>query len=136
MIIAPTPMPHPDCWHLKLQCDDGVCRVHNDSVIGNYVAGSIAPALSSVTNQVEWALVDGNGNINGLQDSSGPNGSQSNQPVALTYQMDASGRALLDSNPGGTLQGIMYLVSPSSALVLSTDANPVLSSFATGTASN
>ena len=107
----------------------------NNSVIGTYVGGSVAPVLPSVTNQVDWLFADGNGNINISQDSSGPGGPQTNQ-FAVTYLVDATGRALIDSNPGGSLQGIMYLVSPTSVVVLSTDTNPVLSNFATGKASN
>ncbi len=109
--------------------------ISNASVIGNYVGGSVTPALPAVTNQVDWLLADGNGNISIAQDSSGPSGPQSNQ-FAVTYLVDATGRALLDSNPGGTLQGILYMVSPTSVVVLSNGANPVLSTFASGTASN
>src|SRR5664280_1510634 len=105
------------------------------SVLGGYVGGSVTPVSPAVTNQVDWLFADGKGNISISQDSSGPGGPQSNQ-FAATYQVDATGRALIDSNPGGTLQGIMFVVSPTTVVVLSTDANPVLSTFAIGKSTN
>jgi Putative Ig domain len=107
----------------------------NVSVLGAYVGGSVMPALPAVTNQVDWLFSDGNGNISVSQDSSGPGGPQTNQ-FAVTYQVDATGRALVESNPGGTLQGILFVVSPTKIVILSTDANPVLSTFAIGKATN
>jgi hypothetical protein len=107
----------------------------NSSVLGAYVGGSVTPVLPAVTNQVDWLFADGNGNISISQDSSGPGGPQSNQ-FAVTYQVDATGRALIDSNPGGTLEGIMFVIPPTTVVVLSTDANPVLSTFAIGKATN
>src|SRR5664280_2673123 len=105
------------------------------SVLGAYVGGSVTPVLPAVTNQVDWLFADGNGNISISQDSSGPGGPQSNQ-FAVTYQVDATGRALIDSNPGGTLEGIMFVIPPTTVVVLSTDANPVLSTFAIGKSTN
>src|SRR5208283_1229787 len=64
----------------------------NGSVLGAYVGGSVTPTLPAVTNQVDWLFADGNGNISVLQDSSGPGGPQTNQ-FAVTYQVDAEGRA-------------------------------------------
>ena len=107
----------------------------NVSVLGGYVGGSVTPALPTVTNQVDWLFADGNGNINISQDSSGPGGPQSQQ-FAVTYQVDVTGRALVDSNPGGTLQGILFVVSPTKVVILSTDTNPVLSTFSIGKAPN
>ncbi len=107
----------------------------NVSVLGAYVGGSVLPALPAVTNQVDWLFSDGNGNISVSQDSSGPGGPQTNQ-FAVTYLVDATGRALVESNPGGTLQGILFVVSPTKIVILSTDANPVLSTFAIGKATN
>ena len=107
----------------------------NVSVLGAYVGGSVTPALPAVTNQVDWLFSDGNTNINVSQDSSGPGGPQSNQ-FAVTYQVDATGRALVNLNPGGTLQGIMYVLSSAKVVILSTDANPVLSTFVVGKSTN
>jgi Putative Ig domain len=107
----------------------------NVSVLGAYVGGSVTPALPAVTNQVDWLFADGNGSINVSQDSSGPGGPQSNQ-FAVTYQVDATGRALVNLNPGGTLQGIMYVLSSTKVVILSTDANPVLSTFVIGKSAN
>lgn len=107
----------------------------NGSVFGTYVGGSVTPALPSVTNQVDWLSADGNTNINFSQDSSGPSGPQTSQ-FAVTYEVDAAGRALIYSNPGGTLDGILFVVSPAKLVILSPDANPVLSTFVSGKASN
>ena len=107
----------------------------NVSVLGAYVGGSVLPTLPAVTNQVDWLFSDGNGNINISQDSSGPGGPQTNQ-FAVTYQVDATGRAPVESNPGGTLQGILFVVTPTQIIILSTDANPVLSTFSIGKATN
>jgi large repetitive protein len=107
----------------------------NGSVLGAFVGGSVTPVLPAVTNQVDWLLADGNGNINGSQDSSGPGGPQTSQ-FSLTYQVDASGRALVYSNPGNTLEGILFVISPTQLVILSTDANPVLTTFAIGKSTN
>ncbi len=107
----------------------------NGSVFGTYVGGSVTPALPTVTNQVDWVFADGNTNINVSQDSSGPGGPQTNQ-FAVTYEVDATGRALVYSNPGGTLQGILFVVSPAKLVILSPDANPVLSTFVSGKSTN
>lgn len=109
--------------------------LNNFSVLGAYVGGSVLPALPAVTNQVDWLFSDGNGNINVSQDSSGPGGPQTDQ-FAVTYQVDASGRALVESNPGGTLQGVLFVISPTKIVILSTDTNPVLSTFSIGKAVN
>ena len=107
----------------------------NSSVVSAYEGGSVTPSLPAATNLVDWLSSDGNGNINVSQDSSGPGGPQSNQ-FALTYQVDATGRALLDSNPGGTLEGILFVISPTRIVILSTDANPTLSTFVIGKSTN
>ncbi len=107
----------------------------NGSVLGAYVGGSVTPSLPAVTNQVDWLFGDGDGNLSVSQDSSGPGGPQTNQ-FAATYEVDAEGRALIYSNPGSTLQGILFVISPTRFVVLSTDANPVLSTFAIGKSTN
>jgi hypothetical protein len=109
--------------------------IGNNSVLGTYIGGSFPPDLPTLTNQVAWLQADGNGNINASQDTSGPGGPQTNQ-FAVTYQVDSTGRALVYSNPGGTLQGILYLVSPTKIGILSTDTNPVLSTFTSGKSTN
>jgi hypothetical protein len=107
----------------------------NGSVFGTYVGGSVTPALPSVTNQVDWVFADGNTNINFSQDSSGPGGPQTSQ-FAVTYEIDATGRALVYSNPGGTPEGILFVVSPAKFVILSPDASPALSTFVSGKSTN
>jgi hypothetical protein len=100
----------------------------NLQVLSSYVGGSVTPALPAVTNQVDWLSADGNGNANVSQDTSGPGGPGSSQ-FAVTYQVDATGRAIVDLNPGGTLQGILFVISQTKMVILSTDASAVLSTF-------
>src|SRR5664280_1636557 len=73
----------------------------NSSILGTYLGGTVAPALSSVTNAVSWAFSDGNGNINLSELTSGPGGPGSGQ-FPDTYQVDGTGRADLTLNPGST----------------------------------
>ena len=107
--------------------------LNNLQVLNGYVGGSVTPALPAVTNQVDWLLADGNGNASVSQDTSGPGGPGSSQFV-VTYQVDATGRAIVDLNPGGTLKGILFVISQSKMVILSTDASAVLSTFSTSKA--
>ena len=66
---------------------------------------------------------------------SGPGGPGSSQFV-VTYQVDATGRAIVDLNPGGTLKGILFVISQTKMVILSTDASAVLSTFVAGKSTN
>jgi hypothetical protein len=99
------------------------------SILGTFLGGTIAPALSSVTNAVSWAFADGNGNINLSEDTSGPGGPGSSQ-LAGTYEVDGTGRAQLTLN--GSPAGIIYVVSPQKFVVLGNGTSPVLSAFVQG----
>ncbi len=99
------------------------------SVLGTYLGGTVAPALSSDTNAVTWGFADGNGNINLSEDTSGPSGPGSSQ-LAGTYQVDGTGRAELTLN--GNPAGVIYVVSSQKFIVLPSSTGPVLSTFARG----
>jgi hypothetical protein len=71
---------------------------------------------------------DGNGNINGIEDWSGPSGTGT-QNVSSTYQVDSTGRAVLTGSPAG----IMYVISAKKVVLLPAGNNPVLSTFAAAT---
>ncbi len=99
----------------------------NLSVLGNYLGGTVTPVLSGLTDAVSFLFADGNqrnGNLNGIQDTSGPNGTGTIN-LSATYQVDSTGRAVVT----GTPEGILYLVSPKKVVFLPTDTNPILSSF-------
>jgi hypothetical protein len=101
----------------------------NASILGTYLGGTVAPALSSDTNAVSWGFADGNGNINLSQNTSGPSGPGSSQ-FAGTYQVDGTGRAELTLN--GNPAGVIYTVNPQKFVVLPNSAAPVLSTFVRG----
>jgi hypothetical protein len=101
----------------------------NQSILGTYLGGTVAPALSSDTNAVSWGFADGNGNINLSENTSGPSGPGSSQ-FAGTYQLDGTGRAELSLN--GNPAGVIYTVTPQKFVVLPNSASPVLSTFSRG----
>ena len=103
----------------------------NSSILGTYLGGTVAPALSSVTNAVSWAFSDGNGNINLSELTSGPGGPGSGQ-FPDTYQVDGTGRADLTLN--GSPAGIIYVVSPQKFVLLPNGVSPILSTFTRGSA--
>jgi Putative Ig domain len=105
----------------------------NSSILGTYLGGTVAPALSSLTNAVSWASADGNlmmGNINLALTTSGPSGPGSSQ-LQGTYQVDGTGRGVLTLN--GSPAGIVYVVSPQKFVVLPNTTGPILSTFVRGT---
>jgi hypothetical protein len=107
----------------------------NQSILGTYLGGTVAPALSSDTNAVSWGFADGNGNINLSESTSGPGGPGSSQ-FAGTYQLDGTGRAELSLN--GNPAGVIYTVTPQKFVLLPNSAfppdpaGPVLSTFSRG----
>lgn len=98
------------------------------SILGIYVGGTLTPVEESISDAVSFFQADGNGNLNGIQDYSSTSGSGT-QNLSATYQVDASGRAVVTANPNGNLNGIMYVVSPKKVAFLPTGATPVLSTF-------
>ena len=101
----------------------------NASILGTYLGGTVAPALSSDTNAVSSAFADGNGDVNLSENTSGPSGPGSSQ-LAGTYQVDGTGRAELTLN--GSPAGVIYIISSQKFIVLPSSTGPVLSTFARG----
>ncbi len=100
----------------------------NSSISGTYLGGTINPAQASLVDSVAHLQADGNGNLTGFANTSGPSG-LGTQPYSNTYQVDSTGRAVLGN---GTPGGIMYVVSPTQLELLPSGSNPVLSLFTTG----
>ncbi len=99
----------------------------NASLFGTYLGGTINPALSPLVDYTGYLLADGNGGLAGFANTSGPSGTGT-QSYAATYQVDATGRAVVTGPPAG----IMYIVSPTKAVLLPSGNNPVLEIFQSG----
>ncbi len=100
----------------------------NSSISGTYLGGTINPAQASLVDSVAYLQADGNGNLTGFANTSGPSG-MGMQTYSNTYQVGSTGRAVLGS---GTPGGFMYVISPTQLELLPSGTNPVLSTFATG----
>jgi hypothetical protein len=97
----------------------------NSSLFGLYAGGAITPVTANVTNGVTSLVADGNGDINGTENTSGPGG-PNQQQFTYTYTVDATGRAVVQQS--GTTIGIAYVISPTKFVLLpTTDVNPALS---------
>src|SRR5271165_4442072 len=111
------------------------------SIGGFYAGGTETPVTSMVTNAAVWLSADGSLNMNGTQDTSGPNGPAQNN-FNYTYSVDSTGRAVVLQSDGSTA-GIMYVIgaagsqtSPAKAVMLPVNnpggqpnQNPALSVF-------
>jgi hypothetical protein len=97
---------------------------NNLSIFGTYLGGTTTPVASALVDSVSWLFADGNGNINGIENTSGPNGIGT-QNLAATYQVDATGRAVVTGTPAG----IMYVISAKKVVLLPSGNNPVLQTF-------
>ena len=88
----------------------------NLSILGTYLGGTVAPVQSALVDAVSFLFADGNGNINGIQNTSGPSGTGT-QNLSATYQVDSTGRTVLTGTPAG----IMYVVSAKKIVLLPTE---------------
>jgi len=100
----------------------------NSSVNGMYAGGSVFPVLTGVTNSVTSLLADGSGHITATQYTSGPGGAGGPNNLTLTYTVDPTGRALVRQN--GQEFGVLYVVSPTSFVLLPTGTLPAMNDFA------
>ena len=112
----------------------------DSSLLGLYEGGTITPTTANVTNGVSWLYADGNGNVNGMEDTSGSNG-PGTMNFAYTYKVDNTGRALVCASGACNAQstkiiGIAYVVSSTKFVLLpalnpdgSPDQFPALSIF-------
>jgi large repetitive protein len=99
----------------------------NLSISGTYLGGTVTPVQSPVIDSVSFVFGDGNGNINGSENTSGPSGPGSN-PISATYLVDSTGRAAVTGTPAG----IMYVVSRKKIVLLPSGNNPALNIFVAG----
>lgn len=103
----------------------------NASLKGNYLGGTIPrpdPNVGYDLNVVSLVAADGAGKAQITSDISGANGLQSNQMLSGTYSVDAHGRAVFTVSGDPTVR-IFYIVSPTKAVFLSSEAGGYLSSF-------
>ena len=103
----------------------------NGSVSGMYTGGTVLPVVSAVTNSVTALLADGNGHITATQYSSGPVGPGGPSSLTLTYQVDSTGRAVVQSQNGQEF-GVLYVVGATRFVLLPTGISPAINSFASG----
>jgi Putative Ig domain len=103
----------------------------NSSVSGNYAGGTSLPVVAGVTNSATALLADGAGHITATQYTSGPAGPGGPTNLTLTYQVDATGRAVVQ-NQSGQEFGVLYVVGPTSFVLLPTGSNPAANDFASG----
>jgi hypothetical protein len=102
----------------------------NRSVSGNVIGSTAWPTVSGVTNSVTSLFANGGGSIVGTQYTSGPSGPGGPANLALTYQIDSTGRAVVLRN--GTQFGILYVVGPKKFVLLPNGNAPALNVFISG----
>ena len=100
----------------------------NASLVHTYVGGSVWPASNSAPNSAGTLFGDGAGNGSASQYYSGPDGPRGPILSILTYQIDSTGRGLVQQ--GDRLYGIAYVVSPTKVVLLPTTNAPALGVFA------
>jgi len=100
---------------------------NNLSIIGTYLGGTTAPAQSAIVDSVGYLFADGNGNLIGKANTSGPSGTGT-QNYSATYQVSSTGRAVLSGTPAG----FMYVVSSGNVVFLPRGNTPALNLFSAG----
>lgn len=100
---------------------------NNLSMLGTYLGGTLDPAQSAIVDSVGYLFADGNGNLTGVAHTSGPSGTGT-QNYSATYQVDATGRAVLTGTPAG----FVYLVSSGNVVFLPRGNTPALNVFFAG----
>lgn len=100
----------------------------NSSVSGTYAGGTVLPVLAGVANSVTALLADGGGNITATQYTSGPGGPGGPNNLTLTYQVDSTGRAVVQ-NQSGQEFGVLYVVGPTAFVLVPTGSAPAANDF-------
>ncbi len=103
----------------------------NASISGLYAGGSSLPVLSTVTNSVTSLIADGRGHIMATQYTSGPDGPGGPNSLTLTYQVDPSGRAVVQTQSGQEY-GVLYVVGPNKFVLVPSGNAPAVNDFASG----
>ncbi len=102
----------------------------NASIGGNVIGGTAWPASTGVTNSVTSLFADGSGNISATQYTSGSSGPGGPNNLNLTYQVDASGRAVVLQN--GNPFGVLYVVSADKFILVPSGNAPALNVLFSG----
>ena len=102
----------------------------NASIVGSYQGGSEWIASTGATNSAATLFADGQGNIAATQYTNGPGGLSGPNNFDLTYQVDSTGRAVVQQN--GTTFGIAYVVGPKKVILLPAGNGPALNVFISG----
>ena len=100
----------------------------NSSVSGGYAGGTSLPVVAGLTDSITALLADGAGNITATQYTSGPGGPGGPNTLMLTYQMDSTGRAVVE-NQSGQEFGVLYVVGPTSFVLVPAGSNPAINDF-------
>ena len=100
----------------------------NSSVSGNYAGSTSLPVVAGVTNSATALLADGGGHITATQYTSGPGGPGGPTNLTLTYQVDSTGRAVIQ-NQSGQEFGVLYVVGPTSFVLVPTGSAPAINDF-------
>lgn len=100
----------------------------NSSLSGTYAGGSIAPVLSTATNQVDIAVADGVGGLSFTTDiTSGTGLTQGQGSSGMCSSLTSTGQCTLMEN--GATTGYVFLVSPSEFYELYTNSNATVEDF-------
>jgi hypothetical protein len=94
-----------------------------------YAGGTSWPVLSGVTNSATALLADGSGHITATQYTSGPGGPGGPNNLTLSYQVDSTGRAVVQ-NQSGQEFGVLYVVGPAKFALLPVGSAPAANDFA------
>ncbi len=106
----------------------------NASLTGTVLGGSQQPVDTNGSVEVDQATADGAGNLTGASDnnnqcgSGGGNACPQASSIGVTYSVSPNGRTTVSE--GGQVGGIMYIISTSQVVFLSTqDSNATLTDF-------
>jgi hypothetical protein len=103
----------------------------NSAVMGGYAGSATTAATVGVVIFSGEFTADGarpTGNISGTEDIGAPSGASLSTPVNTTYSISSSpanGRGTI----GGSIEGIIYVISPSKFVVVSSGAQPSILIF-------
>jgi large repetitive protein len=100
----------------------------NASLVGNYYGGSQQPVSDNVNELVEFVNANGSsptGTLSGISDTNGTGGPQTGVTISGTYVVSSSGRTVITGS-GGSGGAILYIISPTQAVILPSGTNPAL----------
>lgn len=97
------------------------------SLSGTYAGGSLAPVTPLVNNQAGIAVVGSNDVLTLTTDISNTTGLSQNQISQLGYSVASDGRVTLTQ--GTNTVEILYMISPSQFVGISTDSNPRVDAY-------